>query len=150
VTEPHHPIPPFDAPGESPAFLLASTTRVIRRRFTEVASSVDLTDRQFSMMLALTAEDGASAARLVERMASDSSTVGALLDRLVSRGLVRKEPDPDDRRVNRHFLTEEGHRKLEEASVVMGAMNERMKAALDPGEFEAFRATLEKLRHAVE
>jgi DNA-binding MarR family transcriptional regulator len=143
-------MPLFDAPEQSPAFLLATTTRVIKRRFAEVASSIELTDRQFAMMLSLFAEDGASAARLVERMDSDSSTVGALLDRLVCKGLVRREPDPSDRRVNRHFLTEEGIRVLEKARVYMGDMNDRMRAALAPGEFEIFRSILEKLRHAVE
>src|SRR5262245_48932021 len=43
-------------------------------------------------------------------MACDSSNLTGITDRLEERGLVRREPDPQDRRVKLLVLTDEGER----------------------------------------
>ena len=42
------------------------------------------------------------------KMACDSSNLTGITDRLEERGLVRRDPDPEDRRVKLLVLTEEG------------------------------------------
>src|SRR6266516_3771092 len=51
-----------------------------------------------------------SAGRLAEALACDASNVTGLIDRLESRGLVRRRPSADDRRVKSLELTPAGVR----------------------------------------
>jgi DNA-binding MarR family transcriptional regulator len=48
--------------------------------------------------------------RIAEGLACDASNVTGLVDRLESRGLIRRQPSADDRRVKVLELTEEGAR----------------------------------------
>ena len=48
--------------------------------------------------------------RLAEALACDASNVTGLVDRLESRGLVRRQPSPEDRRVKALELTPAGAR----------------------------------------
>ena len=48
--------------------------------------------------------------RLAEALACDASNVTGLVDRLESRGLVRRQPSPEDRRVKALELTPPGAR----------------------------------------
>src|SRR5450755_3414400 len=48
--------------------------------------------------------------QLAETLACDASNVTGLVDRLESRGLVRRRPSPDDRRVKVLTLTSVGSR----------------------------------------
>jgi MarR family transcriptional regulator for hemolysin len=58
------------------------------------------------MVLArLARRPGCSQTELAEMMEVERATAGRLLDRLEENGLVRREPDPVDRRVRRVFPT---------------------------------------------
>ncbi|MFG3283959.1 MarR family winged helix-turn-helix transcriptional regulator [Streptomyces sp. NPDC048111] len=71
------------------------------------------------------------------------------LDKLERAGLLRRSPDPNDRRGLRVSLTEEGLR-LVDASVSAGlaVQGEVLGAALDPSEVEHLSALLRKLLSA--
>jgi DNA-binding MarR family transcriptional regulator len=73
------------------------------------------------------------------------------LDRLEAAGLVRRLPDPDDRRALQVELTDEGHRAWE-ASVGMQAAKEELitSAALNATEREQLNALLRRLMLAFE
>ena len=49
---------------------------------------------------------GCSQTELADMMEMERATAGRLVDRLEENGLVRREPDPTDRRVRRVFPTE--------------------------------------------
>ena len=49
-----------------------------------------------------------SMGELADRLFCDASNVTGIVDRLEARGLVERQPDPDDRRVRRLVLTAEG------------------------------------------
>ncbi len=51
--------------------------------------------------------DADTASELAKALAVDAAVVTRLLDRLETKGLVRREPDPSDRRSNRIELTEQ-------------------------------------------
>lgn len=55
----------------------------------------------------LTREDGLSLKELSARMALSHSTVSGIVDRLEWRGLVGREPNPNDGRYSRILLSEE-------------------------------------------
>lgn len=53
--------------------------------------------------------------RLADGLACVRSNVTQLVDRLEADGLVRREPDPEDRRSTLGVITEEGRKRLEAA-----------------------------------
>lgn len=68
-----------------------------------------LTDAQFNLLHAAAAvPDGLSQRELSEQLVVDSSNITGLVDRLAARRLVKRAPDPADRRRHRIVLTATG------------------------------------------
>jgi DNA-binding MarR family transcriptional regulator len=79
--------------------------------------------------------------RLMSQLALTSGTVSLRVDRLVRRGIVVREPDPDDHRSQLVRLTGEGLRLFDEVAPVHLANEDRLLSALTRSE----RATLDGL-----
>ncbi len=80
-------------------------------------------------------------------------TSGAMthrLDRLEAAGHIRREPDPDDRRVVRVCLTEEGLRQVARGIEVRFRASEEAVAGLSAPERAALEGLLRKLLLAAE
>ncbi|TRW98642.1 MarR family transcriptional regulator [Paracoccus sp. M683] len=83
---------------------------------------------------------------LYEATMMTSGGMTARLDRLEKRGLIARQPNPDDRRGTLVSLTDQG-RDLVEAAVVPHAANEtRLLAVLTPDERDQLNGLLRKLR----
>lgn len=63
-----------------------------------------------------------------------SGTMTNRIDRLEGRGLVRREPDPNDRRGVRVVLTESGLRVVDAAFADLVTREQELLAALPPGQ----------------
>lgn len=75
----------------------------------------------------------------------EPSTMTGLIDRMERDGLVRREDDPNDRRVQRIVVTDQGS---EVRGVVMSAIGKTLQeafAGIDPNALDAFKSVL----HAV-
>jgi DNA-binding MarR family transcriptional regulator len=101
---------------------LAAFRAAIRRfaRFSEEgARSVGITPQQHQAMLAILGQPGKSWASIVEiaefLQLKHHTTVG-LIDRCAAAGLVKRNPDMDDRRQVRVTLTERGEELLRHLS----------------------------------
>lgn len=71
--------------------------------------------RSFAVLFVLSADARPSQRELSELLRLDPSQVVALVDELEARGLVRREPDPTDRRAKVIHLTDGGRRLFERA-----------------------------------
>jgi DNA-binding MarR family transcriptional regulator len=79
-----------------------------RTRFQAIASEFDLTPGQLMALKSLDPDAPVPMRRLAEALHCDNSNVTGIIDRLESRGLVERRPDPDDRRVKMLVVTTEG------------------------------------------
>lgn len=70
--------------------------------------------------------------QLAERIACVKSNVTQLVDRLEEDGLVRREPDPADRRVTRAAITEDGLARYRTAQAARLAEAARLSRAAPP------------------
>ncbi|WP_066364635.1 MarR family winged helix-turn-helix transcriptional regulator [Herbidospora mongoliensis] len=75
----------------------------------------------------------------------DRTVMTYLLDDLEKAGLVRREPDPKDRRNRRIAITPQGHEVWEAAERRLQAVNTHLLGDLPAPESAAFRQTLEHL-----
>jgi DNA-binding MarR family transcriptional regulator len=88
---------------------------------------------------------GVSQRRLMDELNLTSGTISVRMDRLVAEGLVRREPDPDDRRNVRITLTTKGRELFERVAPAHLANERRLLAPLTPGEETQMAALLRKL-----
>lgn len=89
--------------------------RALARRYDEALRPLDLTNGQFSMMMALNRPAPPSIGEVAKLLAMDRTTLTANLKPLERRGLVEVTADPSDRRSRRMSLTPAGQKLLAEA-----------------------------------
>jgi len=80
-------------------------TEVINQHYMEPHG---VTVTQGYTLLAFPLNDNISMSALSDKLGLANSTVTRMVDQLVSKGLVRREPDPEDRRVVQVGLTAQG------------------------------------------
>jgi len=80
--------------------------RRMQANFEETAASLGLTAGEGQALHHLDAP--APMRAMADSLCCDASYITVLADRLESRGLVNRAPDPDDRRVKRLVLTDAG------------------------------------------
>jgi len=81
-----------------------------RARLPTLAAELDLSPAQCHVLHLLEPGHPMPMGQLAETLACDASNVTGLVDRLESRGLVRRRPSPNDRRVKVLDLTPTGAR----------------------------------------
>ena len=96
------------------------------RRLNQISTSVfqdrmksrglDLTQVQFAAMNAIRANPGIDQAGLAGMIAYDKATIGGVVDRLESKGLVERRTNERDRRAREVTLTSQGARLLAEVT----------------------------------
>lgn len=106
--------------------------------FGEVVARFDITSPQFAALLAIAEFPGLEQGALSELIAYDRSTIGGLLDRLESKGLVRRTIGTRDRRTRRVSLTPAATAMLRKLRVHTPRIQERLLAPLSPSEREQF------------
>jgi len=79
-----------------------------RSNLPSLAAELDLSPAQVHVLHLIEPGQGVPMGRIAETLACDASNVTGLVDRLESRGLVRRRPSPDDRRVKVLDLTPAG------------------------------------------
>lgn len=89
--------------------------RVLARHFDEVFRPLDLTNGQFSLLMALNRRQAPTVGELAPFLAMDRTTLTALIKPLERRGLLEVAADAHDRRKRRVRLTASGHALLERA-----------------------------------
>ncbi|MEU7118528.1 MarR family winged helix-turn-helix transcriptional regulator [Streptomyces zaomyceticus] len=127
--------------------LLAAIGTAQWRDFAAAAARHGLTSTQAKVLAQL---DGPLPMRaLATLLVCDASNVTGIIDRLEARALVRREPDPSDRRVKNVVATDEGRdvirRVREEMQATRGALD-----TLDADESATLHTLLARLRPGME
>ena len=112
---------------ESIAFLLADTSRLLRRRFDEQARSIGVSRAQWRVLFALSRQEGINQTGLADHLEVETITLCRMVDRLADAGLVERRADPADRRAWRLYLTDAARPLLDQLrsvgdTVVAGAL----------------------------
>lgn len=120
--------------------------RLLDRRMTAQGASLART----KLLLYLEIQEGeARAADIAEYFGLAPRTVTEALDGLERDGMVRREPDPRDRRVKRLSITEAGLAATAATEPLRIAMVEQIFGALDAKEQAQLAAILTKLAAAI-
>jgi DNA-binding MarR family transcriptional regulator len=126
-------------------YLVVRTYKSLNRRFLRIVGDFGLTAPQAGVLRRLFEEDGLSSSELTARLFSDSSTIVAIVDRLEGKGLLTREDDPQDRRVNRLCLTDKARKIQPTFMSQIDEFDRDIRSALSPQEIRALQTGLEKL-----
>jgi DNA-binding MarR family transcriptional regulator len=112
--------------SENIVFLLAKAHQRAQGALKGHLQVFGLTPVQCLFMESLWEEDGLSVGDVGRRIALDTATLAGVLDRMVSAGWVRREPDPLDGRVARVYLTEKARAVIPDLMVAIERANNEL------------------------
>jgi DNA-binding MarR family transcriptional regulator len=111
----------------------------------EEMAKLGLTTPQMRSLAVLSVRDGILIRELAVFAVVQQSTLSRALDTLAQNGLVRRQPDPDDSRATRIFLTDSGRAAFQRLWPHMSDAYQAMFAGIDAAEKQAFVGTLQKM-----
>ena len=130
-------------------FLIHDVSRLRRSAFDRCLKPLNVTRSQWWVLAYLSREDGMTQSQLAEELDLGKVAVGGLIDRLEKTGLVRREADASDRRVNRVFLEPKSKQLITRMRKVSHRMNEQILSGLNDTQLEAAATTLDAMKRNI-
>jgi DNA-binding MarR family transcriptional regulator len=127
------------------AAMMARLTRALIADEEPVLREHELPMWGYVVLNALSGGEVRTQAALAEAIGADKSRLIGVLDDLQRRGLIRREPDPADRRAHLLSITPEGARLRRSVQAAIRIREERTLAALPDGDREVFLRSVQVL-----
>ena len=83
---------------DSLGYQIAHLNRLYDRRMQEALGDLGVAPGQFAPLVMLFEQDGLTQAELCRRINGEQPTMANTLDRMERDGLIKRKPDPDDKR----------------------------------------------------
>ena len=130
------------------SFLLAQVGAIAARQFANALEPLKFAPSDAGILRLLSRSPGMSQQELAKKLEMHASRLVGVIDALEQRGLVAREPNPEDRRLYALHLTDAGTEALAAIGVVARKHNEAICAGLNEMEREQLPAILEKIAAA--
>jgi DNA-binding MarR family transcriptional regulator len=134
----------------SPSHLLHRALQHALDIYGEEVGDGAVTQRQFAVLAAVSAQEGLTQTDLVRATGIDRSTLADLVARMIAKGLIARERSSTDARANTVSLSDAGRVALAEASPRVAAADARILALLPGKSRDSFLKTLGALSAAAE
>jgi DNA-binding MarR family transcriptional regulator len=125
--------------------LFSTATRRLIEAERPLLDKRGLTMWQYATLTCLARSPAPTQLQLAAAIRYDKTRLIALLDQLEQEGLVRREPDPSDRRARIVRITPKGRRRHQAAAADIRTMEEELLRPLTPPERQALLSALPKL-----
>ena len=126
--------------------LLNQVARDLRTATEALLAPYDLTSQQAAALMLTSVRGSASPNQLVAELGTDTAGMTRLVDRLETKGLVRRARHPDDRRSVVIELTDSGRSLLPELPPVFGRVTSQLLAGFTAEEIAVLTAMLQRMR----
>ena len=117
-----------------PSWLINQAALSATRLVSEGLAGVKSRRHHYALLAALDEGGPVSQATLSRRTTIDRSDMVATINELADQGLVKRSPDPDDRRRNVITITTAGRRQLRKLDRLLGSVQDELLAPLSAGE----------------
>lgn len=143
-------LPSDDSPGLARlegliGYTLRRAQVAVSRSFVELFADLEVRQSQLGVLTVIEGSPGLRPSQVGAAIGIKRANIGPLLDALEARSLVRREPDPTDRRSQSLFLTEAGEALMAELHRREAAHEERIAAFLSAEERAALLGLLRRL-----
>ncbi|MGW3936224.1 MarR family winged helix-turn-helix transcriptional regulator [Streptomyces phaeochromogenes] len=125
-------------------YMVKQVELVVRSRLDELLKPTGITALQYTSLTVLERHDGLSAAQLARDSFVTAQSVADVIRSLETRGLVRRERNPRNRRELLILLTESGRDVLTRHAEPVRELEERMVRDLTAHQTDQFRQALSK------
>ena len=129
----------------APGFLIRRAHQVSIAIFTELMAEFDLTPVQFAMLNSLMDDPGEDQITLASKVAFDAATSGAVIARLESKGLLKRDADPQDKRRKLLTLTAAGENMVVAMKAAAEQVQNQLTQPLSATESQELKRLLAKL-----
>ena len=132
-------------PNEVLGYLLKHAHLKLTALTDEALEPFGIDSKDFGTLRVLAHREPASQLQVAQTLGIDRTTMVALLDALERKGIVRRHPDPGDRRRNVVELTEQGLTAFDGAQAVYAEAESAFLVKLSASAAGQFRRTLRTL-----
>ncbi|MBV1935856.1 MarR family transcriptional regulator [Streptomyces sp. BV286] len=130
-------------------YMVKQVELVVRSHLDELLKPAGITALQYTSLTVLERHDGLSAAQLARDSFVTAQSVADVVRALETRGLVRRERNPRNRRELLILLTESGRDLLARHAEPVRRLEERMVGDLTAHQTDQFRQALSKAWQAL-
>ncbi len=127
--------------------LLAQISRLHYHRAHELLNKLGLYRGQPPVLFALWKKEGLSHSELAQQLQITPTTITKMLQRMEKAGFVYSQPDEQDQRVSRVYLTEAGRRIQGDVQEVWDRLNKENFAGFSAEEEPILRQFLNRIRN---
>jgi len=127
-------------------FLIHDASRLRRSAFDRCLKPLKVTRSQWWVLAYLSREDGMTQTQLAEELDLGKVAIGGLIDRLEKSGMLRREADATDRRVNRVFLEPKSKQLIARMRKVSHELNQRILSGMSDKQLETTAGTLDAMK----
>src|SRR3546814_4053666 len=89
------------------AFMIADTSRLLRRSFDERTRVIGITGAQWRLLFTVSRNEGQNQGATAELLEVEPLTLCRMIDRMEGAGMVERRPDPNERRASRLYLNDQ-------------------------------------------
>ena len=113
--------------SDVPGFILERTAKRMKQACAQALreANIDMTVDQWVILQELDKEDGLNQNELAERSFKHAPTVTRIVDNLTEKGLLERQPDPEDRRRYSICLTDSGKLEIKRILPIIKDFRER-------------------------
>jgi DNA-binding MarR family transcriptional regulator len=127
-------------------FLLHDVARLLKKRFEQNSRGSGLTRSQRQVLTYLAQNEGINQARLAELIEIEAITLGRLVDKLETLGLIERHPHPTDRRTWLLHLMPTARCRLEQAGEYGDVTRREALAGVSEDDRQRLLKTLQALK----
>ena len=127
------------------SFYLSKAYQRVTQTVKQRLAPYGVTPVQYALLKVLWEKDNQSGAELGERLQLDSATITGVLDRLEHGGLIERQSQVSDRRINRIVLTERGRELQEPLDRALDQINYDFLSKFPPDDAHRLRELLRTL-----
>jgi MarR family transcriptional regulator, transcriptional regulator for hemolysin len=132
--------------AEPIGLLLTRTAKVVSRAFDEALTEAGGSLPTWLVLVSLKGQEHGAQRELAEAVGIEGPTLTHHLNRMEADGLVTRRRDPDNRRVHRVELTDDGEAAFRHLLQTVAAFDARLRAGFSERELTELRGLLDRLR----
>ena len=127
-------------------FLLHDVARLLKKRLEQNSGGSGLTRSQWQILAYLAQNEGINQKGLAELLEIEPITLGRIVDKLETLGLIERNPHPSDRRTWLLHLVEAARPKLEQIRELGDVTHREALAGVSEDEGQCLLRTLEAMK----
>ncbi|WP_252923915.1 MarR family winged helix-turn-helix transcriptional regulator [Aliihoeflea sp. 40Bstr573] len=138
---------PWDNPRFRNWIAVVRAERAVVRELAKAIAPLKI--GQLDVLMNLYRHPGLSQHDLARRLLVGRSNITMLLPQLEKQGLLRRDPDDNDRRIMRLYLTDDGDKRLMTAMEIYAALLDRVMAQSTPDQCERLGDQMRRISDAL-